>query len=328
MPVVLTNPTFPFQVGASPTNQAFSVQLNFRQMIGEVTQFNPNLDPEVAGRFINNYYRKVVDRRNWYGLKVRGVASVPNLVQSGQATVTNGSAAVVGTNTSWTAAMVGMQFRTAFIYPYQTIVAVGSATSLTLDMPFQGTTVTGGYQIVQAYITFGANIKRLRWATNNLFGWPMEINVPVETLNARDTWRQNLGWARVFATRPPTPDGQFQVECWPTPYAQQDFAFEAWTQPPNLDADGDAPVAWIRSDLLVKRASADALMHRPKQNPYYSEQTAIAVAGQFRQEFEASLIEAENADEGLDPQAVTWDYGDEDGGNGDGHGSAFAQMHE
>lgn len=329
MPVVLTNPTFPFQVGASPTTQSFSTQSNFRQMIGEVTQFNPNLDPEVAGRFLNNRYRKIVDRRSWYGLKVRGVASVPNVIQSGQATVTNGSANVTGTNTGWTTALVGLQFRTAFIYPYQTITAVNAGTqTLTLDTPFQGTTATGGYQILQVYITFGANIKRLEWATNNLFGWPMEINVPVKTLNQRDTWRQNLGWARVLATRAPTPDGQFQVECWPSPYAQQDFAFEAWTQPPNMDADTDAPVAWIRSDLLVKGASSDALLHRPKSNPYYSEQAAIEISGRFSQEFEQSLREAEDADESLDQQAVSWDYGDEDGGNGNGYGSAFAQMHE
>jgi hypothetical protein len=328
VPVVLSNPQFPNQVGASPTTKAFSVQLNFREMVGELTQWNSNLDTIQAGRIINNRYRQVIDRRSWYGLKVRGIASVPNVLQTGTATVTNGSAAVTGNGTSWTPALLGLQFRPSMTSPYQTIIRVDSTTSLTLDTPYQGFSGTGGYQIVEAYLTFGANIKRFDWAVNQLWGWPMEVNVPIQTVNARDVWRQQLGWATVFATRPPTTDGQFQVECWPTPYAAQQFPFEAWTEPPVLTEDEDAPVAWIRSDVLVTGGIADALLFRPKANTYYSEQTAVAVAGEKRTQFEKYLLEMENADEGLQQQAVTWNYGEEDDGVGTGTGSTWSQMHD
>lgn len=328
MPVVLASPTFQYQVGASSSNQAYSVQLNLREMIGEVTQWNPNIDSNVAARFINNRYRQIVDRRNWYGLKVTGTASVPAVNQSGQATVTNGSPLVTGGNTNWTTALIGLQFRTSFTYPFQTIIGVNvGAQTLTLDTPFQGTTATGGYYIVEAYLTFGANVKRLRWAVNQLFGWPMKVNVPVETINERDTWRQRLGWARTLATRSPTTDGQFKVECWPTPYAAQVFPFGASIQPADMQDDTDCPVAWIRSDLLVIGAISDALLFRTKQNTYYSEQVAVQIAGEKRAEFEKVLMEADNADDNMEQQAVTWDYGDEDG-PADGYGSVFTQMHE
>jgi hypothetical protein len=126
-------------------------------------------------------------------------------------------------------------------------------------------------------------------------------------------------------TRPPTPDGQFQVEVWPSPYAAQTFPFEAYTQPPNLLLDSDSPQAWIRSDLIVTGAIADALKYRPKQNAYYDPATAITIARDKEEEYKADLLEMENADEGLEQQAVQWDYNDEvDVG---GEGSLFSQMH-
>ena len=319
--------TFANQVGASTTSQAYSVQLNYGGMLREVTSWNPNIDPMVAGRMINNRYRQIVSRRHWYGLKVRGTASTPTLYSIGTATTNYGSTTVSGVGTAWTTSLVGLQFRNGFTNPYQTIVAVDPVNQiLTLDTPYPGVAGTWGYQIVQAYLTFGANVKHLEWAVNQMFGWPIKVNVPVEVINARDTWRQNLGWAKIFATRPPTPDGQYQVEVWPTPYALQSFPFEAYTEPPDMIDDTDAPVAWIRSDVLVTGAIADALLHKPKANPFYDPATALSISGTKKLEFNAEVTAMEDSDEGLQQQAVTWDYGEEDGSVG--QGSAWAQSHD
>jgi hypothetical protein len=315
---------FSNQVGASTTSKAYSVQLDYGGMLREVTSWNPNVDPMVAGRMINNRYRQIVSRRKWYGLRVRGTATVPTVYSTGSATVTNGSTSVTGVGTAWTTSIVGLQFRNGFTNPYQTIVAVDAVHQvITLDTPFPGISGTWGYQIVLAYLTFGANVRHLRWAVNQMFGWPIKVNVPVEEINAKDTWRQNLGWAREFATRPPTPDGQYQVEVWPTPYALQSFPFEADTEPPEMVDDTDAPVAWIRSDLLVTGAIADALLHKPKTNPYYDATSAITIANLKNAEFKEELLALEDADEDLEQQAVSWDY-DAAGG----YGSTWNQMHD
>jgi hypothetical protein len=326
MPVVFTSPLFPYQSGANPYNQAFSVQLNAGQMLREVTNWNSNVDSEVALRFINNRMRQVIDRRTWYATKVRGIANVPNVIVTGTVTVTYNSTTVVGIGTNWTPALIGLQFRQSFTQPWQTIVAVNpAAQTLQLDIPYPGEDFTGAYQILQAYLTFGANIKSLLWCVNQLFGWPMEIKVPVQVGNARDTWRADQGWATTLFTRPPTPDGQYQVEVWPTPYAAQTFPFEAYTQPPNLVLDSDAPQAWIRSDVIVTGAISDALLYRPKQNQYYDPATAVNIATIKAAQFQKDLLEMENADEGLEQQAVTWDY-DADANVG-GEGSLWTQMH-
>ncbi len=327
MPVIFSNPVFPNQVGSSPSSQAYSVQSNVGTMLREVQNWNPNVDSEVALRFINNRMRQIVDRRSWYANKVRFVANVPNIQTTGTCTVTYGSNTVQGIGTSWTPqALVGLQFRQTFTQPYQTITAVNQGLqTLTLDTPYPGPTFTGAYYIVEAYLAFGANVKRLLWASNQLFGWPLDVGMKVQELNALDQWRAAMGWATVMATRPPTPDGQFQVEVWPTPYAAQTFPGEAYTQPPNMVLDTDSPQAWIRSDVLVTGAIADALQYRPKQNSYYDVSSAIQIAAGKTAQFEKDLEQMENADEGLEQQAVQWDYNDEVEVGGDG--SLWSQQH-
>ena len=327
MPVVFSNPAFPSQVGASPTSQAYSVSLNFGSMLREVTNWNPNVDSEVAGRMINNRMRQIIDRRSWYATKVRFVANVPNIQTTGTCTVTYGNNTVQGIGTAWTPqALVGLQFRQTFTQPYQTITAVNQGQqTLTLDTPYPGPDFTGSYYVVEAYLTFGANVKRLLWASNQLFGWPLDVGMKVQELNAMDQWRASMGWARVMATRPPTPDGQFQVEVWPTPYAAQTFPGEAYTQPPNMVLDTDSPQAWIRSDVLVTGAIADALLYRPKDNKYYDPAIAVQIASGKAAQFEKDLLAMENADEGLEQQAVQWDWNSECEESSD-H-SLYGQMH-
>jgi hypothetical protein len=326
VPVVYQNTVYPWQVSFGGV-QAPSTQLNFREMLNEVTDWNPNVDPMTAGRWINNYYRKVIDMRTWYGLKLRGQVSVIQPVNSGQVSSQYGNPTITGIGTSWDQTLVGLQFRTGFTYGYQTIVEVNEgAQTLQLDTPFAGAagTNTTGYIIVEAYVDFGANIKRLLWATNQQQGWPMTVNIPVQTINQWDVWRQSLGWSTVFATRSPSPAGGMICECWPTPFSNQVFPFEAYQMPPVLVNDDDAMVSWIPSDLIVTRAVADALVYKGRRSPYYDPTTA----GLKRQEFNERVESAAQADNNMDQQDVTWDYGEEDGRVGFGPGSTYAQNHD
>ena len=175
MPVVFSNPQFPLQAGPNGS-QAYVQQLNFRQMINQVCgpMGNPDVDPEWAGRILNDAYREVVQRRNWYGAKVRGSINIPaGVFGGGQASVTTGSNLVYGTGTNWTTALIGQQFRIGFTYPYQTIYNVDPINQiLTVDIPFGGQSITNsGFVIAAAYQTMGANMVRFSWAVNQQQGW-------------------------------------------------------------------------------------------------------------------------------------------------------------
>lgn len=325
MPVIYANPAFPLQAGPNGS-QAFVQQLNFRQMINQVTSpmGNPDLDPMWAGRIINDVYREVMQRRNWYGAKVRGSINIPNGIFGGQATVTNGSNIVQGIGTSWTPSLIGQQFRMGFTYPYQTIYNVNIYTQqLTVDIPFGGPTMTGGYTIAAAYQTMGDNFVRFDWAVNQQQGWPMEVNCPVPTINAWDVWRQSLGWSTVISPRAPTADGQFQVEVWPTPYQQQVFPFEGWIQPADMVLDTDSPLPFIRADLIVTKAIAEAKV-AIRASKWYDQYASRRKDDEYNRKLESM----ENQDNALDNQDVTWDYGHEDGRVGFGPGSTYAQGHD
>lgn len=296
-------------------------------MLREVCGWNPSVDPQTALRFLNNRYRRIVDMRSWYGLKIRGQISVPSPYSTGTCTVTNNQNTVTGIGTSWTPALVGQQFRINFTYPYQTIVAVNSvAQTLQLDMPFTGPTTTSGYLILAAYFAMEANIKRISWAVNQMMGWDMDVNVPVEEINYIDTWRTFLGWSTTFAVRPPTPSGQYQIEIWPSPFQQQVFPFEGYTQPPDMQADSDVPVSFISSDVIVLGAIIDALMYRPKQNTYYDPATAIAIVGEKKKEWMEAIEQMAAADNILDERDISWDY--RSASAGIGLGSIYSQSHD
>lgn len=326
MPVIYANPMFPLQVGPNG-KQAYVQQLSFRQMINEITSpmGNPDIDPMWAGRIINNVYREVVQRRNWYGLKVRGTINIPSGVfGTGQAKVTNGSNLVQGVGTSWGLNLIGQQFRVGFTYPYQTIYNVDVRNQvLTVDLPFGGNSQTGGYTIAAAYQTMGANFVRFDWAVNQQQGWPMEVNVPCPTMNTWDVWRQSLGWSTILGTRAPTADGQYLVEVWPTPYQQQVFPFEGWIQPGELIEDNDSVVAFIRSDMIVTKAKAEAKV-AIRTSKYYDP----VASARLDKEYDRKMESSENQDNALDQQDVTWDYGFEDGRIGFGPGSTYNQSHD
>jgi hypothetical protein len=325
MPVVITqNPAFPSQVGPNGT-QAFVQQLNFRQIINEICAWNPNMDSMWAGRTANNWYRRIINKRQWYALKVRGNINIPTITTQGTCTITNGSNVVQGIGTNWTNNLIGFQFRAGFTFPWATINNVNATLQqLTIDTPFGGNTITGGFQIQSVYITMGANVTYLLWAVNQQQGWPMEVNVPVETINSFDPWRQSLGWSTILATRPPTPSGVFQVEVWPTPYQAQVFPFEAYTQPADMALDIDSPASFINADLIVTRSIADALLFGGRSSKYYDPTTAAAKVMQYKEDLEAM----ENADNALDQRDVSWDYGQENGRVGFGPGSTFCQSHD
>lgn len=330
MPIIFNNPAFPNQAGWTAGNQSYVTQLNFGQCLRQVTQWNPDLDPEVAGRMINDAMRELVDWWQWYGLKVRGVINVPTVITQGQCVVTYNSPTVQGIGTNWQAngpnSVVGLQFRPGFSTVWATILSCDQLNQrLTLDLPYGGASMTAsGFQIQMVYANLGANVKGLVWATNQQQGWPIIVNQNVETVNDYDTWRFSLGWTRYFFNRAPTQNGSFQVEMWPVPFQVQSFPFEAYTQPADMVLDSDAPPPFLRSDVLVTRAIVDAKLIGGRTSKYYDP----VVAQMKMKEYEAKREDMRMANDVLDMQSVQWQYGAEDDNQGFGNGSLYAQSHD
>jgi hypothetical protein len=76
-------------------------QSNLRGMVGEILSWNPDFPPWMAIQSVNNWMRKLIDRRTWAGLLVQSQIIVPDQYSTGTVTVTQGSATVTGAGTSW-----------------------------------------------------------------------------------------------------------------------------------------------------------------------------------------------------------------------------------
>ncbi len=283
-------------------------QMNFGQMIGTVAAgANVNAIAEIPG-WINEIVRQVYAKRTWYGLYVKGQVVCPSATNGGQATVTLGSPTVTGTNTSWTQALVGQQFRLGLNTPPYTIIqvdALSTPQALTLELPWGGpfppgqTTMTAGYTILQMYYNLGANLRFLKQMVNFVMGFKMWLNLTQDYLDNRDPWRsyQNFPWG--VAPLPTDPNGNYIVELWPAPVSAQCLPWRGYITPPNLQKDLDTLPAYIRCDVILKEARCWALRHRPKENPGYDAQTALALANTYHQEYLGLLQDWMNEDENL-----------------------------
>lgn len=77
-----------------------------------------------------------------YFMNSKGVITTVAPFSTGKVTSVNGSATIAGTSTSWTAALVGRKFQIQGDQAHYYISAVGSPTSITLSVPYQGTSQT------------------------------------------------------------------------------------------------------------------------------------------------------------------------------------------
>jgi len=289
----------------TPTGKPSSTQLSFRQMVGEVRWWAPDCPAELMKRWINNSYRRVIDYRLWYGLLCRGQVTVPSVYSTGTATFTLGSPNVTGIGTAWTGAMVNEQIRAGFSTGWYNIQSVQGPGALTLDLPWGNPTVNSvGYQIVQTWVSLGPNIKRVLEMVNQRQGWRMKIDMPQAVGNMYDTWRTTTGWSFMLLSKEPRADGSPQWEIYPAPTFQQVFPFLAYVQPPDMVLDGDFPVTFVRSDIIVIGAIKQALLFRGKASRYYDPQTAAVKEQEFKEELEKMALNDDNQY----AKNIIWDY--------------------
>lgn len=299
-------PVVPGQVGpfagqASQTSVSPATQSTFRQMCGEIAQWRPDVPDTMIELWIRNAYRSIVDDRLWYGLLIQGVFTSMKAMTTGTVTVDSGSDSVTGVGVTWNDSLVGSQFRTGFTSPYYTIIGVPDSTHLKLDTVFGGASVSGrGYMIASQLANLGPNVKRVKTMLNQLQGYRLRVDVPREQIDAKDTWRTSVGYTRVLAGSTKAADGSPRWELWPTPTAQQPFPFLAYVQPPDLD-DDVFPVAWVRSDLIVKSAMSHALLFRgANKDP--------VTANWMRAEFNQEMQKMRDLDDNFDLKNLTWQF--------------------
>lgn len=162
----------------------------------------PSLSPKLAQDFIINAFRRIAERRRWSWLVKSGQFITPAVYNTGTVSVTLNSTTVTGVGTTFTAAMVGRQFRVGLNAPIYTIASFTSATSIELDSPWGSDTATGQtYQIYQCFFTPPDDFHQFITLYDPSFNWRLFLDVQQDELNIMDAQRGNVGNAYVVSFR-------------------------------------------------------------------------------------------------------------------------------
>jgi hypothetical protein len=200
--------------------------------------------------------------------------------------------------------LVRRQWRLGVTRPFYNIRAVTSDQELILDLPYgHPSAANQNYQICQAYVSLGQNLRMVWSVINTAQGWRLRLNMPQEVINTYDSWRQTTGWVYMLNDYIPDEIGRFQYELYPTPSMEQGFPYLAYRTVENMVDDEDTPPPAIPSHALVHGAIADVLLYNPKSS-YYDPRTST----EFNRQFENDLINAAMADDSIYMNNLMWAF--------------------
>lgn len=272
----------------------------------------PSLSSKLAQDFVRNAFRRLAERRRWSWKVKLGQFISPALYSTGTVTVTQNSTTVTGSGTTFTAGMVGRQFRTGGSSPIYTISAFGSATSITLDLPWGNPTATlQTYQIYQCFFTPPTDFHQFISVWDPSFNWQLQLNVSQSDINLWDAQRSNLGNSYCVSFRDFSSIGATglpRYELWPSQQADHLYPFLYESVPSDLSETGITLPRYVRGDILLEISLEDVASwpgpSNDKPNPYFNP----IIARKHRDRAEQMTNELEVKDDEIWMQDLTYAY--------------------
>jgi hypothetical protein len=224
------------------------------------------LDLQLLNGWINAAYRQILDHHSWKGLEGDAVLQTIAPYAAGTAAVTNGSAAVTGTGTTWTSGMTGREFRVEGRGERYTFTYV-SATAGTLDRNYEGDTeAAAGYSIFKRIYNLPADAKYVKAMQNPRIGAPV-LRKTRDDLNEADPSRVRSGPARIFAPHSDSDEASppvlHRVEIYPVPDAAEGlpFSYEKAVSEFTGSNTTDSPLPWVSEDAIKAGALVRIYRH-------------------------------------------------------------------
>lgn len=254
-------------------------QETFEQLWKRLLIYAPECPPVLAQEFINTAYSKCLSHMGWTGVRGESAIILPAPYTTGTISATQGSATITGSSTVFASTMVGRQLFTEGQSPYYTIIAVASATSLTLDREWEKASVSGStYEINLVYPVMPEDFLYFEAVVDTSNNWKMRTDFQQWQIDSMDPQRSDSGtpWVLAAATFSPVvgEENQPRYEIWPRTSGPKTYPFRYMKRINLLSAASDLPIFPIRGDVL--RAGALAELSRwpgtgSAPNPYYGE---------------------------------------------------------
>jgi hypothetical protein len=275
----------------------------FDQMARSLRLYVPQLPYTLAQQFIRDRYRRILERRNWSGLRSEGQFLLGASNTTGTVSVTRSSLTVTGASTTFAATDVGRQFKLGQSAIFTVVTVNAIAQTMVLDRAWPDASASAQtFILFDGYVTAPADFKSFMYVIDKSQGYRLRHWVTQDELNAWDAQRSNFGQPFAIVDRRYNA-GVPQFEAWPYTTSVRSLAFAYYALGDDLVDDTDVPIFPIRSDAIVSGALADVCRWPGTQervNLYFGK---MDIWKSFEFEFEDKLIEIERADETI---YLTW----------------------
>lgn len=220
-----------------------------------------NDDLLLIATWVNQRWKEVANHNTLRELRRTGELNTQGVYSTGTVSVTRGSHTVSGTGTGWTNALIGQYFRTRAVW--HRIIAVPSATTLTLASEFSDVTVSdGGYKIAQREYRLAPNIRKLSpvWVHMRLRR-PLQL-VSREGIDMMIPSRYSTNDVPQYVNEvEPDVDGVKRVEIYPYTNSVELIGYVYWREPYDLGLHDQLP-AFIDIESFREGVMVDVMRHK------------------------------------------------------------------
>lgn len=245
-------------------------------------------DDELLTQRVNARYFEILNHRPWTRLRGEGVIQTVAEYREGTVAVVKGSTALVGTGTTWTAAMTGRRIRVSGRNEWYTFTRATDTTG-TLDRPYEGEDdATASYRIWQPIYSLPADADILDSITVP-FGNDELDQIDPEELDQIDPARIGYGRPVAYANYTDDPTTKrARIELWPGVELAEGFPVRYRSTGTRFAVTDGAVLFpdWIDTDAIVAGVQAD----------FWADQGAVAQAQLWEAAFRSKLQAMVNED--------------------------------
>lgn len=208
--------------------------------------------------FINSRLREILDKYPWSRLIKTSTLQTVAIYETGTVAVTNGSTAVTGTGTTFTAGMTGRRFRVEGREEYYTFTRT-AATTGTLDRAYEGDDDTGAtYKIFQPIATLPSDCDVVESLKSIVENRDLD-QIERETLDKLNASRESYGSPLLFAPYDDDSTPLPQIELYPIPEESEGMILRYKRGSIGLTSSSDELLTWINEHCLIAGVEADLL---------------------------------------------------------------------
>jgi hypothetical protein len=183
--------------------------------------------------------------------------------------------------------------------PFYTVTGISSPTRLIIkDIIAQPAETGASYSLSLVYTNFAPDLKMLISVVNLERRYRIIIHMPKDTIDYSDPHRTLTQTTYMVVSHEVDPAGSQLYELYPRPTSEQAIPFFYHYQFPPLEDDGDILPNGIRSDVIVRLTTADALVwprHKIIEGGiYYDPQQSATLRSQAVVDIEAMEMEDDN----------------------------------